>query len=236
MPTDYLLGIDIGQTTDPTAFALAKHTEPVSLWDQPSFDITHLDRMLKVAYPDQVERVVKLCTDIRARQQKEIQTGDKIGDLVVILDATGVGRAICDMFRRSALRQMKVRVIPVTFTSGHQAHQLENGYWGVPKKDLAAALAIMMESARLRISKRLEHAKVLEEEIRNFHIKTNIATGYDAFEAWREGDHDDLVLAVAMICWYGHRNPKYRKLAYEPPANQFQRWKLFKHRIKQEEW
>jgi hypothetical protein len=26
-----------------------------------------------------------------------------------------------------------------------------------------------------------------------------------SYEAWREGDHDDLVLAVAMACWCGER-------------------------------
>ena len=27
-------------------------------------------------------------------------------------------------------------------------------------------------------------------------------TGNDTCQAWREGDHDDLVLAVAVACWY----------------------------------
>lgn len=26
-------------------------------------------------------------------------------------------------------------------------------------------------------------------------------TAHDSYEAWREGDHDDLVIAVAMACW-----------------------------------
>jgi hypothetical protein len=36
-------------------------------------------------------------------------------------------------------------------------------------------------------------------------VKINIATGHDSYEAWREGDHDDLVLAVALACWTGER-------------------------------
>jgi len=36
-------------------------------------------------------------------------------------------------------------------------------------------------------------------------VKINLATGHDSYEAWREGDHDDLVLAVAMACWTGER-------------------------------
>jgi hypothetical protein len=29
----------------------------------------------------------------------------------------------------------------------------------------------------------------------------NISTAHDSYEAWREGDHDDLVLATALACW-----------------------------------
>jgi len=29
------------------------------------------------------------------------------------------------------------------------------------------------------------------------------AKAHDIYEPWREGIHDDLVLAVALACWYG---------------------------------
>jgi hypothetical protein len=32
-----------------------------------------------------------------------------------------------------------------------------------------------------------------------------ISTTHDFYEAWREGDHDDLVLSVALACWAGER-------------------------------
>ncbi len=36
-------------------------------------------------------------------------------------------------------------------------------------------------------------------------MKIHVATAHDSYEAWREGDHDDLVLSVAMACWAGER-------------------------------
>jgi hypothetical protein len=33
--------------------------------------------------------------------------------------------------------------------------------------------------------------------------------------AWREGSHDDLVLAVALACWYAERVPKPRSAGGE---------------------
>ena len=41
----------------------------------------------------------------------------------------------------------------------------------------------------------------LKKELLNFRVKINISTSHDSYEAWREGDHDDLVLAVALACW-----------------------------------
>jgi hypothetical protein len=32
-----------------------------------------------------------------------------------------------------------------------------------------------------------------------------VATGHESPEAWRERDHDDLVLAVALAVWCGER-------------------------------
>ena len=29
----------------------------------------------------------------------------------------------------------------------------------------------------------------------------NLKTAHDSYEAWREGDHDDLVLSVGMAVW-----------------------------------
>lgn len=58
---------------------------------------------------------------------------------------------------------------------------------------------------RLKIAAGLELASVLTAELENFRSKTSLAghNSYGAGEDWREGHHDDLVLAVALACWYG---------------------------------
>ena len=54
---------------------------------------------------------------------------------------------------------------------------------------------------------------VLVKELLNFRVKINISTAHDSYEAWREGDHDDLVLSVALSCWAGERFLRKPKLA-----------------------
>ena len=39
------------------------------------------------------------------------------------------------------------------------------------------------------------------EELLSFRRKQNPKTSHVSFEHWRDSDHDDLVLAVAMACW-----------------------------------
>jgi hypothetical protein len=34
--------------------------------------------------------------------------------------------------------------------------------------------------------------------------------GHDTYEAWREGTHDDFVLAAALACWYAERRIRPR--------------------------
>ena len=42
-------------------------------------------------------------------------------------------------------------------------------------------------------------------ELYNFKLKVNVATTNISYEAWREGEHDDLVLAAALAVWAADR-------------------------------
>jgi hypothetical protein len=42
------------------------------------------------------------------------------------------------------------------------------------------------------------------QELLAFRVKV-AASANETFEAWRERDHDDLVLAVAVAAWTGER-------------------------------
>ena len=65
----------------------------------------------------------------------------------------------------------------------------------------------------MKIAAGLQHAQILKQELLNFRVKVNERTGNEQYEAWRENEHDDLVLATALACWYAtkgeHRNKVY---------------------------
>ena len=47
----------------------------------------------------------------------------------------------------------------------------------------------------------LRHRCVLEEELKNYRLKQNIATGHAAFEPLRDGQHDDLLFVTCLGVW-----------------------------------
>ena len=61
---------------------------------------------------------------------------------------------------------------------------------------------MLLQTKRLKIASALPLADVLVREMSNFRVKMT-TLGSEQFEAWRERDHDDLVLAVAMAAWMG---------------------------------
>jgi hypothetical protein len=47
----------------------------------------------------------------------------------------------------------------------------------------------------------------------NFRVKIDPAIAYDSYSAWREADHDDRILSVALAAWWDEQNPEFRPCA-----------------------
>jgi hypothetical protein len=70
---------------------------------------------------------------------------------------------------------------------------------------------LALQQQRFRAAKALKEAAILFKEGQNFQWKVTQA-GNDQYGAWREGQHDDLLLAVAIAVWWGEQH-KYLPLA-----------------------
>jgi hypothetical protein len=178
----YYSGLDLGQARDYSALAV---TELEHSGDDPVCLIRHLERWpLGTKY-----------TAIAEDMEKKLSGGPLAGsDLIV--DHTGVGRGVVDTFRE---RPGLARLHAVTITGGDKENRDGND-WRVPKRDLVGCVQILLQAGRLKIAPRLREARTLTEEMSAFQVKITDA-GNDTYGAWREGQHDDLVLAVALSCW-----------------------------------
>ncbi len=116
-------------------------------------------------------------------------------------DYTGVGRPLVDDLRASGIT---ATVRPVTLTGGLQVTPNDAAGYNVPKRSLVAVLQLLLQSRRLTIARSLPDAAVLAKELTTFKVKVTTA-GAETLEAWREQDHDDLVLALAFALWLAER-------------------------------
>jgi hypothetical protein len=150
------------------------------------YELRYLDRVRGMSYPDVVEKVSKILASEKLMG---------IEPPTLIIDKTGVGAPVCDMFRTGSIQP-----IEITITGGQSPSAVWGGYH-VPKRDLVFALLAVFQSGRLRIAEGLPLAKSLMDELVNFKVKIN-TQGHDSYSAWRENEHDDLVLSAAMATWY----------------------------------
>jgi hypothetical protein len=114
----------------------------------------------------------------------------------LLVDRTGVGAAVVDSFRQAGVNPWAI-----TIHGGDKVTWVHQGA-RVPKRDLVAAVQTLLQSERLKIAESLELAPTLKKELLGFRVKIDPRTAHDSYEHWREGDHDDLVLATALGCWY----------------------------------
>ncbi len=118
----------------------------------------------------------------------------------LVIDATGVGRPIVEMFRDAM--PFPAIIDAVTITGGQSWSLAGPGEWHCSKVELVAASRVVLESTALKVIPSLEHASLLKRELLNFRIKV-AKTENETYEA-REGDHDDLVISVCLPVWISH--------------------------------
>jgi hypothetical protein len=207
---EYFVGLDLGQTRDYTAIAVVTfdeiRKEAVGLAEElfrlggrrlsedelpePRLEVVHLERMpLGTSYPKVVQRVRDLMNAPPLRANAEL-----------VADSTGVGAAVVEMLRETGLWFRSVLI-----TAGDKEVR-EGTTYRVPKRDLIAAPQVLLQTRKLKIAAALPEAETLVEELQNFRYEIT-RSGNDTYAAWREGYHDDLVLAVALAVWTAQKTP-----------------------------
>ena len=142
----FFIGLDLGQARDFTALAVLEKVIPLApeprayrtheLWQDgqpiapprtpllPEYRGRHLERYpLGTPYPTIIAGV------------KDRMATPALRGATLIVDATGVGRPVVDLFRAARLTP-----VPVTITGGDTVTRTRDGYWHVPKRDLVGAV------------------------------------------------------------------------------------------------
>ncbi len=222
----YFLGLDLGQAADYSALAILERQLRSSIKEPPIFHCRHLQRWpLRTSYPQIVDDTARIVAgdQIQNRARDFGASGPGGGQdahtPVLAVDAMGVGAPVVDLFKkrlgelRGDLRQkVGVSLRPILITGGDSV-TVEQGITRVPKRELVSAAQVALQTARLKIAAELPEARTLTRELQSFQVKISLDTAHDSYGAWREGAHDDLVLAVALALWIA-QNDKVRRVVY----------------------
>jgi hypothetical protein len=177
----FVVGVDLGQTADYTAIAVLEERE------KNSYDVRYLERLRNTPYPEIVRHLDQLVRRLSAKP-------------CMAVDATGVGRPVIDMIRDADL---PASIYPITLTGG-DAVVRDGMERRVPKRDVASTIAVLLQTGRLRIARGLRESDTLLRELVSFRVKISLS-GHDSYEAWRQHEHDDLVLAVGLAAWLAEK-------------------------------
>jgi len=207
--TRFVVGVDLGQSTDPTAICVLerltgvmdagsdfeRHLGMTTSMQTPAeqTNVRHLERLpLGMSYPAVVQHVARLlarpplCGDERQRPAE------------LVLDQTGVGAPVADVFADAGMKPIRV-----TITAGDKATWVGLDRWHVAKTILISTLDAKLHIGELRFAAALSGSAAMKDELQDFRRHVG-AAGRATYSA-RQGKHDDLVLAVAIALWWASR-------------------------------
>lgn len=185
----FFIGVDLGQRRDHTAVVVVERIENRRAFMGAEFErlvVRYAERMaLGMPYPQVVERI------------REIVRVDDLyyGRSTITVDASGVGAPVVDMLNTARLA---CPVKAVTITGGERAGTSRQGDC-VPKRDLMAELLVLLENRKLSIGKLQEGARLVRE-LGDVRMRIS-GSGRTRLGAEGAGEHDDLVIALALACW-----------------------------------
>ena len=192
------VGVDLGKSNDPTAIAVIEKTVKGAegedgwywagrnQWTQRKvirYGLRALKRLpLGLDYVSQVQEVGEVLWRVP-------------GDADLIIDVTGVGAPVVDLFKTAGLKP-----VSVTITAGDGETRVGHDEFRVSKLKLISQLEALLHAGEMVIAKDTQAGDMLFEEMKNFQ-RTVTQTGQTRFEG-RVGKHDDLVLGTAIAAWW----------------------------------
>ena len=185
-----ILGLDLGQAQDFTAIVfLSRGADGVVLVE----DTMRVP--LKTSYHAVVDYVAQLWGS------------PEFAGSELVVDATGVGAPVVELLKARRIAPLHA----VTITTGDRvAWNHDHGRWHVAKKHLVSLLAVRLQNGTLQIRADVPDYQLLVSELQNFRMKVH-ASGAASYEAWREQEHDDLVLATALAVWWADKTQPREK-------------------------
>jgi phage FluMu gp28-like protein len=180
----FYVGVDLGQKRDHTAIAVVERRERLL--------VRHVERVaLGTPYPL-----------VAAHLREMVSRPELRGRCALAVDGTGLGGPVVDMLRGARLG---CEITAVTISGGERERKSGSLAVSVPKRDLIAGIQVALEKGDLRIARSLKELGPLVRELVDVRVTSGAGMGRVRIGADGCGEHDDLVIALALACWRAKR-------------------------------
>lgn len=214
------VGVDLGKHQDPTAIIVVERVPRIfdpNLPNLPAQDVGILKKPRKIIQTYVVRHMARpiLGTDYSVIENQVVDlmaSPQLLDETRLIVDLGNVGEAVFERWNEvHGLAPLGIRIAAGSRQS--PPSRTSEGYI-VSKANLISPLMLVFSTRRLKFSKfdpvkqpeQARLAKIIANELVNFKLDFT-PKGNMLFEA-RQGEHDDLVLALAMVIWYFEKTYK----------------------------
>ncbi len=201
----FTIGLDLGQRNDPSAVVMVEQRRhPYRQGNDPVLRVRMAERIPLGTGFGEVAQMMRHVVQVANREawQVGVRSACKL-----VIDATGLGRPVVEMVKDAVTGLTPgCSIIAVTITSGDKQHYRsgEGSSMNVPKQDLIAELQLALDSQELKSAARMREAGTLTRELLDMRMHQR-QTRYVRYGADGTGQHDDLVIALALAVWRARR-------------------------------
>ena len=195
------VGVDLGKRKNYSAVAVVEEC----VWATGEQDrVSYAPVVKKLAMLHYIQRLGKGLEYLQVVEKvQKLLLGPQLRDeeVVLALDATGVGEPVFEMVQKmywdvQAQRGKWLNLAAVVFTNGQET-TWKNYHAFVPKNTLLEGLQLDLELGKLRFPEGLAGLGELQGELRNMNREMGVKQ-----QRWVSmGKHDDLVMALALAGW-----------------------------------
>jgi hypothetical protein len=195
--SDFLVGLSVGQGAQPSGVAVLERLPPTRPRASRSYACRYLRRWLPpdTAYPTLVSHLTEMFRDPPLNRN----------DLIV---EAGPGTKAAVAFVRK--NRLQARIQPVEVRASAEDTYVE-GFWRVAKATMIETTRQVLQEDRFVFDDQMPpevmattpSAQTIYQALLTYPFNKTPALN-EAF-ASREGADDDLILAVALACWFGER-------------------------------
>jgi hypothetical protein len=179
--SQFVVSCDLGQSMDPTAVAVLE--KKIGVLDfRPKLDrncniagppqkpderieVRHLERLpLGMTYPNIVAHVGSLLA------RAPLCGGEGQTPAELVIDETGVGRPVGDLFVESGMKS----TVRVTITGGNEVTSQGGNRWHVSKTVLVSRLDALLHTGKLKFAAELAESEAMKNELKDFRYGKSI--------------------------------------------------------------